>query len=338
MKLQRGLRIVRGYIQIRLMHEGRYYHKNFGVDSPLARELAVIHLAEKRKEILMGKFGISPELPSKTFAELVPLYMTWWKAEKKGDGAPKHSASSIVERQRTFDVTLTPYFGPMKFESIRTIDVEKWREKLLAKGNIGTSINRYMVPLGDMFTEMAKAVAVERVDAFKLPALNPCTNATKAELRVRERILSDYELRKLHLAFTTLNDPDGWEICLLALQSVLSPKDLRKLEIGSTIDIKRSKSNVPINIPITILQALNWTNWRKRWEAARTEAGLEDVQFGRDLRKTGGNQALGNFDVKLVSQYFGHSTIKTTEQSYTMVNREKMRPIAEFLTSWVKGL
>lgn len=334
----KGLRVIRGYVQVRLFHKGKCYQKHFGPDSPLAREYALKHLLEKRHEIRMGKFGVEKELPSKKFKEVVPIYMKFWREEKDGDGRLKHSESSINERQRVFDRNLTPFFGPMSFESIRTIEVEKWREGRLATGVLGTSVNREMVPLGDMFTEMTKAVAVERINAFKLPAQNPCTHATKAEMRVRERILTDYELRKLHLAFTTLNDADGWEIVLLALQSVLSPKDLRKLEIGATIDIKRSKSNVPVNIPITILQRLNWTNWRRRWEAARKEAGLEDVQFGRDLRKTGGNEAVGHFDLKLVSQYFGHSTIKTTEKSYTMVNREKMRPIAEHLQKWVTNL
>lgn len=336
--LPKGLRLDHNYVQVRIMHKGRYYHRNFGLDSPLARELAIIHLAEKRKEILMGKFGITKELPERTFASLVPVYMKKWTNEKNGDGAPKHPERSVKERQRVFDKVLIPYFGKFKFQDIRTIDVEKWREKRLSEGVLGTSVNREMVPLGDMFSTIEQMVATEQLEAIKLPDGNPCKNATKAALRVRERVLTDYELRKLHLAFTTLKDEDGWQICLLALWSILSPKDLRKLELGSTIDLERSKSGVPIHIPITLLQTLNWRNWKKRWNAARIQAGLPDVQFGRDLRKTGGNKLVGQFDIKLVSQYFGHSTVKTTEKSYTITQTEKMRPLAEFLETWAKSL
>lgn len=316
----------------------------------MSYEYALKHLLEKRHEIRLGKFGVTKELPSKKFAEVAPIYMEMWKAQKDGDGRPKHDAKSINERQRVFDNNLVSYFGKFDFDAIRTVDVEKWREARLKTGVLGTSVNREMVPLSDMFSEIAQAISLEKIEAFKTPlfkvrsdkgeivVMNPCLLATKAQMRVRKVLVTDYELRKLKLAFMNLGDQDGWAICKLALKSILSEKDLRKLELGSVIDTERSKTQVPVHLPITILQKLNWHNWRKRWEAARKDGDLEHIQF-RDLRKAGGNYLVGRkHDMKLVSQYHGHASVKTTEKSYTLFAQEKMKPLAEDLETWTEGL
>lgn len=335
--LPRGLRIIRGYVQVRLYRNGRAYHRNFGIDSPLARELGSIHLAEKRKEILMRRAGIEPEIPGMLFKDVAPLYMKMWGTEKDGDGTHKHSADSIDERQRVIDRELIPQFGEQLFHTIRTIDVERWRAKLLERGVGGTSVNRYMVPLGDMFSMMAKAVAVERVRPFKLPADNPCTHAEKAALVVRDRVASNYELGKLRWAFNELGDPEGWRIVSTALQTLLSLKDLKALKMGDVVDIKRSKTRVPVSMPITITQPLSFRNWKRRWLSAVAKASITGLIFA-DLRKTAGNEVVGSFDEKLVSQYHGHASMRTTEKIYTKTRMEKMRPLAEHLTAWVAGI
>ncbi len=334
----KGIRIVQSkYVQARLMHKGHYFHKHFGLDSPLARELAGIWLAEKRKEILMGKCGIEPELPRKRFKEVVPLFMDIWKAKKKGDGNFKHSPGAIAAQEKFFESKLVPYFGSMWFDSISPVDVENWRQWRINTGVLGTSVNREQVPLSAIFTVIPNAMRLKRIEAFKVPAINPCEGVDKAETRKRERIPTDYELKKLKLAFSNLGDSDGWEICKLALKSILSEKDLRKLELGATIDLERAKTGVPIHLPITVLQALNWRNWRKRWEQARHISGVTNLQF-RDLRKKGGSHLVGKYDIKLVSQYFGHASVKTTERSYIVLEQEKMKPLAKDLDIWVESL
>lgn len=333
----KGIRIIKGYVQARIMHKGQVLTKQFGQDNALARSLADIWLGEQRKAILMGKVGITPQLPQRKFKDLVPVYLKMWSEERDGDGRPKHSERAFEVCKGIFDRNLLPYFGDLWFDEIRSIDVEKWRVARLNTGVLGTSVNREQVPLSSMFSLLQRAVDLERIPAFRLPLKNPCLSVEKAKTRKRGRIPTDYELKKLKLAFTNLSDNDGWEICKLALKSILSEKDLRKLELGSTIDLERSKTGVPIHIPITVLQALNWKNWRKRWEVARKFACLADLQF-RDLRKKGGNHLVGKFDTKLVSQYFGHASVKTTEQSYVVIEQEKMRPLAEEQEKWVESL
>lgn len=336
--LPRGVRIDKGYVQVRIEHDGIRYMKNFGRDSKLGRELAIIHLAEKRKEFLLGKAGIAPELPSKPFREVAEIYYTLWSAEIDPNGRPRHTDASKYNARLWLDKLFIPFFGDMDFDKIRPIDVQRWRDARV-KLVLGTSANREQATLGSLFSHIEMWVKSGKIKKpFKLPPENPSKFVEKAKTRKRERILTEYEARKLHLAFTGLADPDGWEICKLALQSVLSMADLRKLELGQTIDIERTKTGVPVDIPITVLVQLNWKNFRKRWEAARSEAGLSDVQF-RDLRKTGINWIPAKqFGIKTVSQYAAHASVRTTEDAYILTQREELRPVAEYLKAKVDAL
>jgi hypothetical protein len=337
-RLERGLKCDHGYIQVRLGHIG--VCQNFGPHTKEAEEVAKIALAELRKRILMGKAGIVIEDPQITFAEAARMSLPFWQKTRDGDGRFLHNENAFYEHKRVIDKELIPVFGRTLFDEVKTPDIEDWREKLVVQRGIsGTTVNRYQGVLSGIFTDMITHVKAGKVKPpFRLPTENPCLNATWAKLKKRVRVLSEYELKKLHLAFVTLADPDGWEICKLALKSILSLKDLKALEVGSVIDTERSKTGVPIHLPITVLAKLNFSNWRKRWEAARKEAGLVDAQF-RDLRKTGFNSLTGRgFDQKLVSQYGGHASVKTTESVYQLRLPEKMKPLAEAQEVWVEGL
>lgn len=368
-ELPRGIRIDHGYVQVRIMHQGRSYFKNFGPDSILGRQLAEIHLSEKRKEILMGRFGVSPELPTRKFAEAAHLYIEKWALERDPDGNLVHRG---VDEARRILKHLAAYFGNKAFHNIRPVDVQRWREHRL-KFVVGTSVNREQAVLSSVFSHIARWVANEQIPAFKLPVFkmqgekgeeivstNPCTSVEKAPSRKRKRVLTVYEAKKLKFAFIALGDEDGWEICKLALKSVLSLNDMRALELGQEIDIERAKTGVAVNIPLPYLVKLNWTNWRKRWVAALEMAGLaafdvkrttggrtykvlnvakspNHVQF-RDLRKTGINWLKGRHDLKLISEYAGHADIKTTEGSYTINQAAYLEPLARDISAQVDAI
>jgi integrase len=336
--LERGLCCDHGYIQVRLPQIGVF--KNFGRHTSDTEEIAKIYLAELRKRILMGKAGIKVEDPQRRFAVVARESVAFWRAERDGDGRLKHSDEAVYERIRVIEKELIPVFGPSYFDEVTTQSIEEWREALVVERGIsGTTVNRYQAVLSGLYSDMIKSVKAGKVKTpFRLPAENPCLHATWAATKKRKRIYSAYELKKLKLAFRTLNDDAGWAICELALKSVLSLKDLQKLESGHLIDTERSKTGVPITLPIAVLAKLDFSNWRKRWEAARAEAGLQDAQF-RDLRKTGINEITGgNFDQKLVSQYAGHASVKTTEGVYQLRINEKLKPLADHLEEWVRKL
>lgn len=344
---------MRGYIQVRIMHNKRYYHKHFGKDSPLARELAQIHLAEKRKEILMGRFGVTQELPVKRFAEAARLYFSLWSKEMDAEGKIKHR--SARETGRVIEKNLIPNFGKLFFNDIKPLDVVRWREKRLISV-IGTSVNREQAILSSIFSHIERWVKTEEIPAFKLPrdqesgvAMNPCTSVERAPNRKRTRILSILELTALKRACFALDDPDMWEICGMALQSVLRKKDLEKLEAGESINTIQAKTQHPILLPIGVTRPLNFSNFKRRWMSVRKAARLEvrlpngrldvgkTVQT-RDIRKSGLNMLKEKgYSMKLLSEFAGHAEEKTTE-IYMVKNADHLKPMVKDLKDILEAL
>ncbi len=341
--LPKGLRCNHGYIEVLLRVKGRTYCRTFEQHTKENQELASFHLSDKRREIKLGKFGMEQEIKQKKFTEVADLCFAEWRKETDPTGKPLHNFVSINEFKRTLEKEFKPLFAKFWYDEIRPIDIEKWRERGLASGRSGTTMNRYQATLSTVFSRIETWIQTERIKPpFKLPldnqsgmVFNPCHSVKMAPVVKRTQIPTKYEIRKLSNAFVQLNDLDGIEICKLASKSVLSTKDLKNLEIGQEIDIERAKTGVPINLPITYLVKLNWVNWRKRWEAARDLAGLHWLQF-RDLRKMGINWLKGRHDIKLVSEYAGHADVKTTERSYTIKQSDQMIPLQKDLDSQVE--
>lgn len=340
-ELPKGMRLDHGYLQVRIMHQGRVYHKNFGPDSALARSLAEIHLSEKRKEILMGRFGIAKELPSKKFKEVAEIYYEKWSKELDPEGRIAHGGAKEV--QRVIKANLVPYFGQYAYEEIKPKDVVKWREERL-KTVLGTSVNREQAVLSSIFSHIERWVSTAALASFKLPTNlqtgtieNPTKSVEKARNRKRKRVLSVMELKALKQACLEAKDADLWEICEMALKSLLRKKDLFNLEMGIDIDTIQAKTQRSIHLPVSVLRPLRYANFRKRWEAVRKSARLVDTQF-RDLRKTGANLLkMKNHSNKLISEFLGHASTRTTEV-YMVEDISKLQPLADDLDSIIKGL
>lgn len=325
--MNRGMRIVRGYCQVRIYHKGVAYHKNFGPDSVLARQLAEIHLSEKRKEILMGRFGVTQEAPSRTFQDVAEDYYAKWSQEKDAEGKPKHGGAG--ETKRVIRTNLCEVFGTRSFDSIKPLDVSRWREGRL-RSVLGTSVNREQAVLSSIFSHVERWVKTEEWKPMKLPAENPCKSVEKAPNRKRRRVLSILELKALKVVCYGLNDQDLWEICGMALKSLLRKKDLFNLEAGVDIDTIQAKTQRSINLPVRVVRPLQYANFRKRWESARKAAQLEDCQF-RDLRKTGANLLkMRNHSNKLISEFLGHASTQTTE-IYMVKDSDNLKPLAKDL-------
>lgn len=351
--MTKGLRIVRGYVQIRLMVKGAVYHKNFGPDSPLAREYALKHLLEKRHEVRMGKFGITKELPSRKFMEVANEYADKWEKERNPDGSLAHNSSETV--RGFIRGSLGLYFGGMAFDAIRPLDVVKWREKRL-KAVLGTSVNREQAVLSSIFSHVEDWVKNEEWPAMKLPrdpasgaAMNPCASVEKAPSRKRKRVLSILELKALKEACYALKDQDMWEICGMALKSLLRKKDLFLLETSGSVDIIQSKTQVALNLPVNSKGPLNFKNFRKRWEevrrSARLEFSLPDGRIDqertpqmRDLRKTGANLLkMKKHSRQMISEFLGHANLATTD-IYMVKDADHLKPLAKDLEDILEGL
>ena len=342
-KLPKGIRIDKGYIQVRIFHKGLMYCKNFGKESSFAIECAKIHLAEKRKEILLNKFTAGRKLESKKFHEVCNIYFNKWSQQLSSDGINKHTNSSLKSCKGMLNHSLLPFFGKMQYDSIRPSDIQRWRNDRLTN-ILGTSANREQAILSSLFSYIEAWVKTEQIKPFKLPCdpetgkvWNPAKYIEKAPNSKRERILTTQELQILKQACIQTNDYDMWEICKMALKSLLRKKDLMHLEAGHTIDINQAKTGNRINLPIQVLRPLNYINFRKRWEYVRKSAGLQNCQF-RDLRKTGATLLkMKNHSNKLISEFLGHTNTDTTEL-YLVKTADHLKPLAEDLSNIVDSL
>jgi hypothetical protein len=81
----------------------------------------------------------------------------------------------------------------------------------------------------------------------------------------------------------------------------------------------------------------DFTNFRKRWDAAVELVGLEDFQF-RDLRRTGATWLYNKgMKLKAISKYLGHATIAMTER-YIGVEADDAVMAGEVMGSIFSGL
>lgn len=331
--LPRGLRVIRGYVQYRIYTQGKCLQKHFGPDCQEAREAAAFELAKLRKDIRAKRLGLEIEIRSRRFKDVAEEYYAKWSEEKDSEGKLKHG--SAREAQRVIQISLLPAFGRRYFETIRAVDVLRWREIRL-RAVLGTSVNREQAVLSSIFGYVEQWVRNEEWPIMKLPVdqqtgkvLNPCLSVEKAPNRMRKRVLSTLEIKALKEACYALKDEDMWEICGMALRSLLRKKDLFNLETGM-VDTVQAKTSRPISLPVHLSKPLNFSNFRKRWEEVRRSARLVDVQF-RDLRKTGANLLkMKNHSNKLISEFLGHSSTDITE-IYMVKNTEHLKPLAKDL-------
>lgn len=361
-KLPRGLRCDRGYLMLTVEFNKRLVAKPYcGPHTKASEMLARERLSKIRSEIFLGRFGHEPDIPEKTFDQAFTIWFELWKNEKDGSGVPIHNERSIKNCLEACERNLLPYFGRMKYHEITPAHIDKRRfERIAGKKNIdgtwavspvsGTTVNREHVPLSAMFSDIAKAIKAGKIEAFKIPmfrhangetAFNPCEGAQKADMRVHERILTDYEIAKLRSACLSLQDFDGWSICKLMLTTVLSLADMKRLEVGQQIDMKRAKTGASIKIPLIVLDKLNWTNWDRRWDKIRAKAGFSmdrkssEYVDAKVLRKTGMNWMDGTFSPEQIAQYAANKTV-TTKKHYLLADMEKMKPLAQFMQSKVE--
>lgn len=346
MKLDKGLSIEKGYLKLQIQYQGLTHKKWFGKATPEALTFAKEYLSRCRREILMGVFNPAKPtvLPRRKLIDIANDYFDFWKNEKDPAGAQKHDQYNISELRREIDKVWAS-LHKLWFDDIRPKRIQKWREDLLATGLSGSSANRYQAALSGCFDWAIKAVKLETIPAFQLPkdpesgtAINPCVYVERAAIVTRDRIATEYEIRKLLWAAKELGDLNGLENICLALETcTVNEKDLQKYRFGDIVNIRRSKTGKAILIPITIWYIPNWVNWRKRWEAIRAKAGIDDLTW-RDIRKSGGNLIKEDFDMKSVGEYMGHANEKTTEGFYMVAKQKRMGEIASKLISKVDAL
>jgi integrase len=341
--LPRGLKCDRGFLCIRIKNPK--YFKGCGPHTRQNEVYAIDDLAQVRRDIRLGVFVQKLKEKRRKFEDVVyKVYLPRWEAERNPDGSPKHKHKAIQNQKSMIKVSLIPWFGKMYFDEIKAKNVLEWREWRMKNEVIGTSVNREQAVLSPIFNSVERWVKTEMIDPFKLPVENPCQYVEKAKLRKRKRVLSTTELKSIKEQAYALGDPDLWTIIKYALTSTLRKSDLERLEVGLEIDLTQNKTGYPINLPITVLTNLNWTNFRKRWELVREKAKLDfpkedprNVEF-RDLRRTGANiLKQRGYSTKIIGEVLGHQNESTTT-IYLTPQKEHLKPVVDELKSIVDAI
>lgn len=231
----------------------------------------------------------------------------------------------------------------------------------------------YVALLFNKFTEWAADGFVEGhdVSGLKLPKLNPAERVARRKERGRDRAVSPWDFGRVLVICRRLRYENVAEILKFAVWLRMSPIDLRELADhhvhdrtmqvikgrGHTRTDKNPEGSIH-KVPISDrmwgrirrLQTfrmpgntliLDFTNFRKRFEAVRRVAvaeGIQDFQL-RDFRRSGATFLLyeAKMDLKTVSQGLGHSSTKVTEDFYVPLPDRKLVESTEILEKAFHG-
>lgn len=350
--LPRGVSVDKfGYVHVRIFHDNKeVYRKEFGriqringTEDLQPLEDAITKCQEIKNSIRQNKFDIAETADRITLETACEIF---WE---------KHASKvATAYRQRLYLNQLKAMFPSRYLDTFTREDTETLRANLKAENpNIKEStINRLHTVFTAVFSAMQNWPKEKRMPKpVKLPPLNPGSAVKKAdELQyVRERIVSPEELKR----FIACATPRLRNICVMAVNTLLSAKDLRALSISKNVNYDtciisgvRSKtsqsSGEKFRHPFTpaivdiINQAkgdkiLDFTNYRKEWESALAKSGVARFTI-MDLRKTGATMLhRAGKKLKTISKMLSHRSITTT-QRYLIVDEEDIKDAATSLS------
>jgi integrase len=214
-------------------------------------------------------------------------------------------------------------------DTITRDDVHDYREKRRKQGVVESTINREHTAITTLFnrlTEWRRSGQIPRNCA--LPEENPGRGVRKVneDRFIRQRLLTDTEYENLFACA----DQRLRRILVAVLNLPLRLEDLRRLSLAN-VDRRRSQFTgiqaktgreyyLPINEPLWDLirttsgdRLLDFTGFRRSWDRALRQAGLEGLQF-RDLRRTAATalHESGRVSLRTISAMLGHASVTTT--------------------------
>ena len=265
----------------------------------------------------------------------IPLFKDWaadWLERKQ----------ATVKRPDTIkvhlDVHLVPTFGNTRIDRIKPSDIERWLAKAtgneLSPGYLKRMINTLKSILYDAVRE-----------GYLID--NPATKiAPITGLQARQRFLDAAEIVLLLIEAEKV-EPWLSDIIVFALHSGMRRGELQAMrwpDIGSLPDggkvvlLGTTKSGTPRCVICTksmvdVLERqadrrvtgddrvfpISKMTWRRRWEKARKNAKLDDIDF-HDLRRTNATQAAASgVDLRTLAARIGHTDLAMLEKHYAMV-------------------
>jgi integrase len=242
---------------------------------------------------------------------------------------------------------LLPAFGDKLLDRLTVLDIEHWIAEKRAAGLRPGYIKRLMNTLKAVLSDAQRAGVLKENVASKVRPIR--------DTAARQRFLNAGEIVVL-VAVAEKIAPWLRDAILWALHSgmrrgeiqQLCWQHIRELDTGIVVQLQNTKSGKPRSIicTTTMLEVLQrramervpgedrvWPippmTWRRRWERARAQAGLADVDF-HDLRRTNATQAAAaGVDLRTLAARIGHSDLTMLEKHYAMVLGSAEREAAE---------
>jgi len=332
--LPKGILIARGYVWVRVFSNGRPIQKCIGpLSTPRILDLAIAKLNHYREQLRLGKLSLEEKSQRLTFEQAADIY--WDLHASKKDS---HKSFKVILK------SLKNFFEKKYIDALTYVDVQNYRrqrEKTLK----ASTVNRDHTVITHLFNKLKEWKRLRVIKNIKLPDENPGSLVRKVNEKQfsRKRVVTPDEFDK----FMQHAPMEVKRICLGALHTTLRLKDLRLLtrnnvnEATNQLEGTQAKTRKPYAIPINgaIRQLIDtaagrsifdFTNFRKQFEAARTQSSLTDFEF-RDLRRTGARTMLKKgVDIATVSSYLGHTSLVMTE-NYVPSSKDDKRIAGEIL-------
>jgi integrase len=235
------------------------------------------------------------------------------------------------------DVHLVPTFGNSRIDRIEFTDIERW---IAARSHDGLSpayLKRILNTLKSILNDAIR---------LKYLADNPAVGIKFSGINARERYLNAEEIIRILVA---AEETEPWlsDVIKWALHSGMRRGEIQSLRWSDIRDLPRggkqvlleaTKSGKSRDVICTrgmteVLECQTRRNvqgddrvfpvskmtWRRRWEKARTLAGLPDINF-HDLRRTNATQAAAaGVNLRTLAARIGHTDLSMLEKHYAMV-------------------
>jgi integrase len=225
-------------------------------------------------------------------------------------------------------------FGQKTLNEISVLDVNRWTSDQL-RHSAPATVKRQLNTFKAILNDAKRTGLLER---------NPCEFADKVRGDVpRQRFLDGTEIVTL---LAKAQELANWlpDVIVFAIHSGMRKGEFRNLkwqdvrvidDTHTVVLIPNSKSGLPRSVPCTktMKEILVRQNGRKvagddrvfpisamtlrrKWEKARKEAGLEDVNI-HDLRRTHGTHAAAaGVDLRTLAARIGHTDLTMLEKHY----------------------
>jgi integrase len=328
----RGARSDTAWVKIRLTHGGTFRGHSYSKGS--AAEIKLGNLSswswkdlEAKRDELQGKADRAEPLEEEA-PQLFSEYAADWLERLRKRTRGSQTAEIHLNAH------LLKVFGKKRIDTIRVADFNSYISRRLADAKAST-VKREVDTLNAILNDAVKNGHLEA---------NPGRHADRIRgITPRQRFLDAEEVVRLLATAEHTADwlPDFILWCLHSgmrrgevLQLLWS--DVRKLPNDRQIvQIQNSKSDQPRTVvcTTTMIEILERQEERKKdnvehvfpiarmtlrrkWEAARREAGLEDVTI-HDLRRTHSTQAaVAGVDLRTLAGRLGHANLSMLEKHY----------------------